>query len=280
MKYSVTASIVLYNSDAEEVSQAVHSFLQDTDAQAHIILIDHSPTNLLQAAFHGVEKLSYYHHPENKGYGAGHNIALRQVIDESPFHLVMNPDVSFQPGTIPTLIDYFQSHESVGQIMPKIVSPSGAVQHLAKLIPTPMDLIFKRFLPTSWIAKRHALFTLQFTGYNQVMAVPYLSGCFMAFRMKSLQEIGLFDERFFMYPEDIDITRRMYEQYLPIYLPEATVVHRHEAASYKNFKLLWIHIRNMILYFNKWGWIWDKKRKQINQQVLKDLNYFHHESHS
>ena len=83
-----------------------------------------------------------------------------------------------------------------------------------------MDLIFKRFLPGRLTRKRLRKFQLQFTGYDKPMNVPYLSGCFMFFRMSALQEIGLFDERFFMYPEDIDITRRIHERYKTIFYPK------------------------------------------------------------
>ena len=92
--------------------------------------------------------------------------------------------------------------------MPKVYYPNGELQYLCKLIPTPFDLMFKRFLPSSIVERRMIKFQLRFTKYNKIMNVPYLSGCFMFFRISALQDIGLFDERFFMYPEDIDITRR------------------------------------------------------------------------
>ena len=103
------------------------------------------------------------------------------------------------------------------------------------------------------------------------MNVPYLSGCFMFFRISALQDIGLFDERFFMYPEDIDITRRMHEKYLTIFFPEVSIVHAHAAASKTNKRMLKIHIFNMIKYFNKWGWLFDLNRRNINKRVLEEL---------
>ena len=105
------------------------------------------------------------------------------------------------------------------------------------------------------------------------MNVPYLSGCFMFFRVAALEEVGMFDERFFMYPEDIDITRRMHEQYKTIFYPYASIIHAHAAASKTSSKMLKIHITNMVKYFNKWGWFFDRKRRMINKQLLKELNY-------
>ena len=113
---------------------------------------------------------------------------------------------------------------------------------------------------------------MKWADYEKTMDVPYLCGCFMVFRMAALKEVGLFDERFFMYPEDIDITRRIYSGgFRTVYYPEATVVHAHEAASYKSRKMLWIHIINMIKYFNKWGWVIDPERKRINREIIAKL---------
>ena len=76
-----------------------------------------------------------------------------------------------------------------------------------------------------------------------------------------------------MYPEDIDITRRMHKYYRTMFIPDETIVHAHQAASYKSRKMLKIHITNMIKYFNKWGWIYDKERSVWNKQLLKELGY-------
>jgi len=79
----------------------------------------------------------------------------------------------------------------------------------------------------------------------------------------------MFDERFFMYPEDIDLTRRIHRKYRTVFYPEVSVVHQHAQGSYSNVKLLFIHIRNMVRYFNKWGWFFDKERREINNEILK-----------
>ena len=83
----------------------------------------------------------------------------------------------------------------------------------------------------------------------------------------------MFDERFFMYPEDIDITRRMHSKYRTMYWPNVSVVHAHRAASYKSTRMLKIHIVNMVKYFNKWGWFFDSERRKVNREILKETNY-------
>jgi GT2 family glycosyltransferase len=105
------------------------------------------------------------------------------------------------------------------------------------------------------------------SGYNKIMNVPYLSGCFMFLRTEALKDVGLFDERFFMYPEDIDLTRRIHGKFRTVFFPEVSIIHHHAQSSYLNFRMLLIHIENMIKYFNKWGWIFDKERKKINREM-------------
>jgi GT2 family glycosyltransferase len=82
----------------------------------------------------------------------------------------------------------------------------------------------------------------------------------MFIKTKIFKEIGLFDERFFMYLEDTDLCRRIGEKYETIYYPEATVYHEYSKESYRNIKLLKIHIDSARKYFDKWGWFSDKNR--------------------
>ncbi len=270
----VSISIVLFNPD----NRVLHTIQNVLDATKNfeflLYLIDNSATNKFQNVINekfNSDKIVYIFNNKNIGFGAAHNIALRKEIDKATYHLILNPDVSFEETVLPTLVNFMETNKSVGSVMPKIIYPDGSIQYVAKLLPTPVDLIFKRFIPTSFIEKRMEQFQLKFTGYNKQMNVPYLSGCFMFLRMEALQSVGLFDERFFMYPEDIDLTRRIHQKYKTIFLPDVSVIHEHEQGSYKNFGLLKIHIINMIKYFNKWGWVFDKERRVVNKRVLEQF---------
>ena len=100
------------------------------------------------------------------------------------------------------------------------------------------------------------------------MFVPYLSGCFMLLRTDALAEVGVFDERFFMYPEDIDLTRRLAAKFATAYYPRVHIVHRHGAASHKSLRMFIVHALNIVKYFNKWGWLLDGERRRINALAL------------
>lgn len=101
--------------------------------------------------------------------------------------------------------------------------------------------------------------------------IPYHQGSFMFLRKDALKAAGLFDERFFMYPEDIDLTRRIHRHYRTLYWPGVTITHSHRAASYHSPRMLWIHVTNMIRYFNKWGWLRDEERRRMNDAISRYL---------
>jgi GT2 family glycosyltransferase len=269
----ISASIVLYKTEEKQLERLL-SCVSRSGLINQVYLIDNSPNPVESNLFH-LSFVKYIKSTKNVGYGAGHNIALRQAITgESDFHFVLNPDIYFEPQELQKMIVRMNAVESIGQLMPKVIYPDGSLQYLCKLIPTPIDLLFRRFLrgPLKNLAQcKSEIFELRFTGYNQEMDVPYLSGCFMLFRTSALVKIGLFDERFFMYPEDIDITRRMHAKYRTVFFPEAVIVHDHAKASYKSKKMLWIHITNLIKYFNKWGWFFDLERKKVNAHTLELL---------
>jgi GT2 family glycosyltransferase len=208
----------------------------------------------------------------NKGYGGGHNVALLEAMDEgSQYHLVVNPDVWFGAEVIPALWRLMEEDESIAQVMPKVLFLNGSVQRLAKLLPTPLDLFGRFFLPEKLIARRNAKFELRQSGYDKTMNVPYLSGCFMFLRMSALKSEGLFDERFFMYIEDTDLTRRLHVKYKTLFYPDVSIYHRFSRLSYHKWHLSLVHMVSVIKYFNKWGWIYDRGRRRFNKRLLVEL---------
>ncbi len=247
----INASIVLYNPNKAQVDKIVKTLLAAENVH-HIYLIDNS---LMCHSYDYEERVIYRFLGRNVGYGAGHNVALRESLaQEIDYHLVVNADIEFEPVILQELERFMNEHPKVGHVMPKVLYPNGEIQYLCKQLPTPLDLFGRRFLPKKWMEKRNARFEMRETGYNHIMSVPYLSGCFMFLRVEALKKVGLFDERFFMYPEDIDLTRRIHEQYETLFYPNVSIIHNHAQASYKSLRMLWIHIVNICRYFNKWGW--------------------------
>ena len=283
----ITASIVTYNNNLLDLEGILRSLL--ISPVQKVWVIDHSDSfmsleeelqeykrrddEFLKHEARGFQ-LEYIKHA-NKGYGSGHNVALRKAIEEnSQYHLVVNPDVWFGAEVIPALWRLMDDDESIAQVMPKVFFLNGSVQRLAKLCPTPMDLFCRFFMPEKLISKRNDRFELKHSGYDKVMDVPYLSGCFMFFRMSALKSEGLFDERFFMYIEDLDITRRLHAKYKTLFFPAVSIYHRFSRLSYHKWRMSLVHMISVVKYFNKWGWFYDRGRRRFNKKLLKELREY------
>ena len=268
----ITASIVLYHNKKEQLLKVIKSFL-NTDLKVKLYLVDNSSNDDLKELEKIDERVEYIFNNVNLGYGRAHNIAMeKSVEDDVLYHIVLNPDIYFESGVLEKLFDYMEKNSEIGNVLPKVLYPYGEVQHLCKLLPTPTDLILRRFIPSkNWKEKRNDLYELRFSGYEKVMSVPSLSGCFMFLRVSALKEVGLFDESIFMYLEDVDLNRRLHAKYKTIFYPEVSIVHEYAKESYKSKKLLMFHIQSAVYYFNKWGWFFDKQRDEINQKCLSDL---------
>lgn len=265
----IRASIVVHKTPESQLSKALECLLKSDINKVYII--DNSPTDDLKQTVEGLDRVEYLH-VTNRGFGAGHNIGIRKSIqDGADFHLVMNADVWWQGDIIRELLDYMSQYPRIGLIAPKIFYPNGELQYSCRMLPTPVDLFVKRFLPETLSRNRMKKYLLSDHNHDFPLNCPYLLGSFLLFKIEALKECGIFDERFFMYPEDIDITRRIHEKWKTLYWPKVSIIHEHQQASKKNFKMFWIHFTNMIKYFNKWGWLKDSKRDIYNQYLRRDI---------
>jgi len=267
-------SIVLYNNSIPVLKKTIHSVLK-TNVPIHLFIIDNSPTDILSTLANLDNRITYIHNPSNPGYGTAHNIAITQSIQSNiDYHLVLNPDVYFDEGTLEKIIEYMNTHRDVGLLMPKVLYPNGDIQYVAKLLPTPWDLFARRFIPIKrYLKKLNHRYSLTFFDYSSVAEIPFLSGCFMFIRIDVLKQIGAFDEHYFMYLEDADLSRRIGIVAKTILYPYVSIYHEYERGAHKNFRLLWIFIQSTFIYFNKFGWLFDTYRDKINQQTLTQLGW-------
>ncbi|MBD5346846.1 MAG: glycosyltransferase family 2 protein [Bacteroides sp.] len=266
----LTASIVTYHTPLSDLDAAIAS-LAGAD---RIWIIDNASDYVTETHCSNYGNRIIYIPGNNVGYGAGHNKALRLAIDNaSDYHLVVNADVSFEPSTLTRAVEYMERRPEIGLLHPRLRYPSGTEQHTVRLLPTPFDLIARRFLPHALFNKRLERYELKKLCREHEIEAAYVQGSFMLLRIETLVYCGLFDERFFMYPEDIDLSRRIAAtgRWKVIYSPSFEAIHNHAAASYKSIRMLRIHIVNMIRYFNKWGWFADSFRRQSNHTVLTQI---------
>ncbi len=271
--YDIIASIVTYKNDKTILAKTIASFL-NSGLKNYLYVIDNSPTIALKEIC-TLKNVEYVFNNDNLGFGAGHNIALRKMSGQTKYSLVLNPDVYFDQGTLEKLFDFMEKNENVGLVLPKVLYPDGSLQYLCRLLPDPFDMILRKidikFL-NPLLNSRKSRYELKFADYNKPMDAPYLSGCFMFLRTNILEKIGVFDERFFIYFEDVDLSRRIHKHYRTVYFPDAVITHGYQRGSNKDSQLLKYLVSSGIKYFNKWGWFFDNERKSVNSKTLKNYS--------
>jgi N-acetylglucosaminyl-diphospho-decaprenol L-rhamnosyltransferase len=170
---------------------------------------------------------------DNRGMGAGNNRGLRLLLEQhQPFAvMVLNPDTLVRPGSLAALVDFLRAHPHAGVAAPKLLNPDGSLQHGAFHFPGLAQLLFDLFPPSGRLAR---LLNSRLNGRYPASAyaaglpfpVDHSLGAAFAVRSQAIAEVGLFDETFAMYCEEIDwqwrLARAGWERWL---VPAAEVVH-------------------------------------------------------
>ena len=257
----ISISIVLFNTKKKTYEKLIKAITNSKLDNFLIYIIDNSNKENKNSIFKK-SNIIYLHNKKNIGYGSAHNIAIKQT--KFPLHLIVNPDIFFSSDSLKKLMRIMEKNPNYSAIMPNIKYPDGRDQDLLRQLPTPLDLITRRFAP-NLLKKIYFLKKNRFPNKkDKHMVAPFLSGCFMLCKTASLKKIHGFDERFFLYMEDIDLSRRLFNEGHTIYVPEVTVYHEFKRKSYINLKHLILHVISAIKYFNKWGWIIDRDKNRIN----------------
>jgi len=254
--YLISISIVLFNSP-EKIYLPLIKKLINSDLDISLIIVDNDKDRKKVLISN---KITYLKNKKNYGFGKSHNIALKKISYKSKFHLFLNPDMKFSISDLKKLIKYMEAHKEIDLLMPNIKNFSGQSLNYCKRLPTPYDLLIRRFAP--FIKSNYEIKNIK----NKIIKnVPNLSGCFLLTRTKTIKQIDGFDERFFLYMEDVDLVRRVCMIGQTIFFPKTTIFHQEQRGSYKSYKLLLVHAISAIKYFNKWGWFYDKDRRKLNK---------------
>lgn len=198
--------------------------------------------------------------PINLGMGSGNNLGIKN--SSGKFILISNPDIVFETDTIKQLWAYFKEAENIGLVGPKLLNPDGSLQYSCARFPQFYIPLLRRTSIGYFFSSRLNHYLMKHVDHNQIQKVDWIMGaCFMV-RRSDLEIISrLFDERFFMYFEDVDLCRQIkLRGQSVIYYPVVKVIHDHmrQSASlpwYKSLfqdKLAREHLKSAIRYFSKW----------------------------
>lgn len=178
-------------------------------------------------------------HP--KGFGANHNQAFEFC--DTPYFCVLNPDIRLPDNPFPLLLDELDKRKSA-LIAPKVVNPDGVVEDSVRTFPTPLSILKKLLFKK---------FSADYATDKIIVNPDWVGGMFMLFRSNGFKQIGGFDERYFLYYEDVDICRTLHQTgHSIIYTPNTSVIHAARRTSHKNFRYLILHLTSMLRFFVKW----------------------------
>ena len=192
----------------------------------------------------------------NEGFSKAVNKGIK--IAKGNFICLINPDVIIKENTFSVLMDYLESNSNVGCVGPKIINADGSIQHSCKRsFPTPLNAIFRLFSLDKIFPKSKIFgeYNLTYLDINQIHKVDAISGAFMMFDRKIIDKVGILDESFFMFGEDIDFCFRIKNQgYDIVYNPETEIMHyKGESVKSSPYDMVNVFYNAMEIYFEKYS---------------------------
>lgn len=248
----ISGCIVTYGG-FEEASTAAQSLLTHTKGDEFtLFLVDNaSPDGTgekLEEEFAGRAKV--IHMGENTGFGKGHNAVLPHL--ESDYHAVINPDIEIKDDVLGAMANYLALHPEVVAVVPKLLFPNGEEQFVGKRLPSLLALA-GRHIPFPGAKGINRRYTMQGETVLDGTEIQFCTGCFFMMRTDVFKKIGGFDERYFMYFEDVDIGREAARYGKIAYLPSTQVYHAWHRDTVKSKSAFMQQLRSMFIYFKKWG---------------------------
>ncbi len=236
VRQSVAAVIVNYNA-GEALLDALRSLARDPDVDWDVVVVDNASVDgsaeRVAAIAPGARLIR---NAANVGFGTAVNQGVAATT--APLVLLINPDCTIEPGAMDTLIGVLGWDPTCAVVGPKTLDPDGTVQGSARGDPDMLTGLFgrtamlRRLFPDSAAAKRNVVSLDQGAATDDSRVVDWLSGACMLLRRAAFEQVGGFDQRYFLYWEDADLCRRLRGSGFNVrYVPAAKAVHQVGASS-------------------------------------------------
>ena len=247
--------IVNYNSSnplqncLDSIYKTIHGL------EFEVIVVDNSEDDLgLQGLKDSFPQAQLIYNPSNVGFSRANNQAAK--IAQGNTLIFINPDTILSDQAINFMQNYFCSHSEAGAIGPKVLNPDGSLQYSCRRYPTLWTGLFNRYSILSRLFPKNR-FTSQYLmldfDHKKILPVDWLSGCCLMVRKRVFEEIGGFDENYFLFNEDVDLCRMINETGKKvIYFPKAIVNHQVSTSNSKtSARVIAKRHLGMMHYFKK-----------------------------
>jgi GT2 family glycosyltransferase len=254
-EFDLTIIVVNY-----EVKQLLKRCLQSIfefqrDLKFEVIVVDNNSSDHSQEMLKGnYPQVKLIENHRNLGFSRACNQGIKQ--SQGRYILLLNPDTELTPGGIKKMIDFMDSKPKVGICSPKMMDQKGNLQFSCRSFPSYLTAIsssqsiLNRLFPENFLSQKYLL---KEKNHSQIMEVDWVSGsCLLAKRIM-LEKVGLLDERFYMYVEDVDLCYRAKKSGFSVfYFPQAVVIHHiGKSAEKKKMTMLLEHHRSMYYFYCK-----------------------------
>jgi GT2 family glycosyltransferase len=247
-------SVVTVSHNSRDLLRACLASLDSSRAVMEVLVVDSGSTDgtaeLIGPEFPSVRLLAT---GQNLGFTRGNNRALR--IARGRNLLLLNPDTVVQPGALDAMLGFLEAHPDVGLIGPQLRYPDGTVQPSRHRFPGRLTAFVDGTVLQRWLGQSRLLdaFYARDRGDDELQDVDWLRGACLMLRREAAASAGLFDERFFMYSEEVDLCRRVRAAgWRIVYLPSAVVVHHEGKSSEQNLAARDIHFHDSrVRYYQK-----------------------------
>jgi GT2 family glycosyltransferase len=271
----LSVSIVLYNTPQAHIDRALRSLQRAVGVaraaacvdRVAVYVVDNSTDPSRQRAAKslvegwpgdGFFQLSYRAQPQNLGFGAGHNSVISDL--DSDYHLVLNPDVELSEEALRVGLTSLRDDSGIALVSPRVSADNGRQEFLCKRYPSVLVLLLRAFAPR--FIRR--VFYRRLWRYemrdvcsgSREAEIMLASGCFMLVRTRALLAAGGFDDAYFLYFEDFDLSLRLGGQGRLIFNPAMRIVHHGGYAARKGMQHVKYFLRSGVMFFNQHGWRW------------------------
>ncbi|MBI2637251.1 MAG: glycosyltransferase family 2 protein [Parcubacteria group bacterium] len=173
--------------------------------------------------------------PENRGFSAGNNLGISR--SSGRYALIMNPDIVIWDNSLKHMVDYMDANPKVGIAGPRLLSPDGSLQHFVYRFPSPQVLLYRRTPLARFTFAQRAIrnYLMADWDHRDNRPVDWVQGSCMIVRRDAIRDVGLMDERYFLFLEDTDWCRRFWEAGFEVrYAADVEIIHYHGRASVSN----------------------------------------------
>lgn len=191
---------------------------------------------------------------ENGGFGTGHNTVLSLL--QSRVHFILNPDIQLTADTLSDLADWMAQHPGVVMARPALTFPDGRPQRLPLRRCSVRAMVYRQLPCLKFWAKYNERYLMADKDLTKPTEIEFCTGSFSAVDTAVFKAVGGFDEDYFMYVEDADLTQKMRTRGKAYLVPQYTAIHAWHRAAHRSLKPFLWQLRSLLRYFSKWGFAW------------------------